>query len=62
MNPFIGILVFSLIETVTVIAWFAALKSNNVVAAVILFVGYVIEHVVALNVSKGRPWFSWPRI
>ena len=61
MNALVGILIFSAIETVTVIAWFAAVQSNNIAAAIILFVGYVVEHVVAFNVGKGRGLFSFPR-
>jgi len=61
MNPILGIIVFSAVETVTVIAWFALLSRGAYVAAAVLFVGYLIEHVIAFNVGKGRPWLSRPR-
>lgn len=60
MNTRLGIVLFSAIETATVIAWFALLPSAPVTAAIVLFVGYVIEHVIALNVGKGRPFFDIP--
>jgi hypothetical protein len=62
MKPLVGILIFSAIETVTVIAWFALVMAGRpLVAAIVLFVGYVIEHIVAFNVGKGRPILSAPR-
>jgi hypothetical protein len=68
MEPLKGILVFSAIETVTVVAWGAILGIGSgltsdvqVLAAGVLFVGYVIEHIVAFNVGKDRPYLSFPR-
>jgi hypothetical protein len=67
MNPLIGIVVFSLIETVTVIGWAvlafkpASFTQTQLLAGGVLFVGYVIEHIVAFNVGKGRPFLSRPR-
>lgn len=60
-EPSLGILVFSAIETVAVIAWFALLTVNPLLAAGVLFAGYVVEHVVAFNVGKDRPYLSFPR-
>lgn len=60
-EPALGIFVFSAIETVAVIAWFALLTVNPLLAAGVLFLGYVVEHVVAFNVGKDRPYLAWPR-
>lgn len=61
MNPLRGILVFSLVETIAVIVWAAivgivgtAPTVGQVVGAVVLFVFYVVEHIIAFNVGKGR--------
>ena len=69
MNPFPGILLFSAIETATVAVWGALLGvgagldgSAKLIATIVLFVGYTVEHVVAFNVGKGRPFFSTPRL
>lgn len=68
MSPFVGILLFSLIETLTVIVWLALLGvsipvsgGGQLLAGIVLFLGYVIEHIVAFNVGKGRPFTSYPR-
>ena len=68
MNPFRGILFFSAIETITVVVWAVVLglgaeapQTTKIVATVVLFIGYVIEHVVAFNVGKNRPFFSFPQ-
>lgn len=67
-EPFVGLAVFSAIETVAVIAWLALLKveipvpiEQQVFAAVVLFVGYLVEHIVAFNVGKDRPYLSFPK-
>jgi len=63
-NPNVGVLVFSLIETLGVIVWLLLLRvevpGNDVLAGVVLFVFYVVEHVVAFNVAKGRDWLQFP--
>ncbi len=61
-EPTLGILVFSAIETGAVVAWFELLKNGHPVPAVaVLFAGYVIEHIVAFNVGKDRPYLSFPK-
>lgn len=67
-EPFLGILVFSAIETATVAVWGAILGVGTslpldiqALAIGVLFVGYTIEHVVAFNVGKDRPYLSFPR-
>lgn len=68
-NPNIGVVVFSLIETVTnavaLILWLQQIDGglftpNKVQAYIVWIVGFIIEHVVAFNVAKKRPWFSFP--
>jgi len=67
---FRGIVVFSLIETVVnaaaLILWLQRIDGglftpNKVAAYVVWIVGFTIEHIVALNVGKGRGWFEFPR-
>ena len=61
-----GIIIFSAVETVILTAWLIALKTlsgpgaHPVRAAIILFVGLLIEHSVAYNVGKDRPPFAFP--
>lgn len=66
-EPFKGILVFSAVETVAVVVWGAILgvgahllPSMQILAGVVLFAGYVVEHVIALNVSRGLPYLRFP--
>jgi hypothetical protein len=61
MNPLRGILIFSLVETIAVIVWAIIIglkptesSGTQVVGAVVLFVFYVVEHIIAFNVGKGR--------
>lgn len=62
MEPLKGIIVFSAVETATVIGWFALLSAGHpVLGAVALFVGYLLEHVIAFNVGKDRAYLSRPR-
>jgi uncharacterized membrane protein len=61
VNRKIGITIFSLIETGTVIGWQAALAAGQpILAAIILFAGYELEHIVAFNVGRGKPLLSDP--
>ena len=68
MEPLKGILVFSAIETITVVIWGLILRVGaglpfltQVLAVGVLFIGYTIEHIVAFNVGKDRPYLSFPR-
>lgn len=68
MNTRFGIVVFSAVETVTVAVWGLILDVGDGLSAgaqigalIVLFVGYLVEHVIAFNVAKGRPFFSKPR-
>lgn len=67
-EPFLGIVVFSAVETAAVAVWGAILKVGaglpaevQALAIGVLFAGYVIEHVIAFNVGQDRPYLSWPR-
>lgn len=70
MTVLLGILLFSLIETVAVAVWAAILFDTGVgvtlglqvLALVVLFALYTVEHIVALNVSKGHGLFDFPRL
>jgi len=60
-----GVILFTLIEEVTLVAWGALLKlgsglsfSVQVVAAVVLLVGLFVEHYVSVNVGAGRAPFG----
>ncbi len=65
MSIFLGIVLFSLVETVTVIVWALVLKlgadlpqRTQITAGILLFIGYVIEHLIAFKVSTGRSPFK----
>jgi hypothetical protein len=67
MNPIPGLVIFSAIETVILTVWLVLLKlgtglptQTQALAAGVLFVGLLLEHVVAYNVGKNRPPFSVP--
>lgn len=67
-EPFLGIVVFSAVETAAVVAWGALLGVGDgfslnakLLAGGVLFVGYVVEHVVAFNVGKDRAYLQFPR-
>lgn len=61
MGPNLGVLLFSLIETgvsaAGIILW---LSGQKLEAYIVWIVGFTLEHVVAYNVSKGRPYFQFP--
>lgn len=67
-EPLKGIIVFSAIETAAVVIWGRLLGLGEglplnvqLLAGGVLFVGYVIEHIVAFNVGQDRPYLAWPR-
>ena len=62
-----GVLIFTAIEEVTLVAWGLILKLGiglsipfgvQVLAAAVLFVGLFGEHYVSVNVGAGRPPFG----
>jgi len=56
-----GILIFTVIEVVTLVAWLilAGLPfKGGIVAVVVLAVGIFIEHYVSVNVGAGRKPFG----
>jgi hypothetical protein len=66
-EPAVGILVFSAVETATVAVWAYLLHlgqglsvAGQVIAIGVLFVGYTVEHIIAFNVGKDRPYLRWP--
>lgn len=59
---------FTVIEWVILVAWGAILKLGSglsfvtqALAAGILLVGLFAEHLVSVNVGRGRPFFEIPR-
>lgn len=68
MTKLQGIIVFTAIELVTLVAWGAILGlgrglsiGTQIVAAVILAGGLFVEHLVSVNVGLGRPFFQIPK-
>jgi len=66
-EPALGIIVFSAVETATVAVWAYLLHlgqglsvAAQVVAIGVLFLGYTVEHIIAFNVGKDRPYLRWP--
>lgn len=60
-----GVIVFTLIEEVTLVVWGVILKLGDglpfrtqVVAALVLFVGLLLEHYASINTGAGRPIFG----
>lgn len=67
-EPLKGIIVFSVIETIAVVAWGAILGVGKglplgiqLLAGGVLLGGYIIEHVVAFNVGQDRPYLALPK-
>lgn len=67
MNPFRRIILFSALETLTVVLWAAlvfdaeAFRPKQYLGIAVLLVGYIIEHVWAWNTQKDRGLFDKPR-
>lgn len=60
-----GVLLFTAIEEVILVAWGVILDlgkglplTTQVFAALVLFVGLLLEHYVSINVGAGRPPFG----
>ena len=60
-----GVILFTVIELVTLVVWGVILKLGSglslvtqVVAAAVLAVGLFVEHYVSVNVGNGRPAFG----
>jgi len=66
MNPNVGVLVFTVIELVTLVAWLVlagvplTVTPEHVAAVAVLGVGLFFEHFVSLNVGLGNPLFQFP--
>ena len=66
-NALVGVIIFTLIEWVTLVVWGLLLKlgvnvgvslGTQIVAAVVLLVGLFLEHYVSIQVGAGRPLFG----
>ena len=56
-----GVIVFTVIEIVTLVTWLILAGvpfSGGYLAVVVLAVGLFIEHYVSVNVGAGRPLFG----
>jgi hypothetical protein len=61
MNPNIGVIIFTVIEIITMAVWLAlVLAGHIVVGTIVLSVGLFLEHVVSVNVGLGKPFFQFP--
>ena len=63
MRSLQGVIIFTAIEIVTLVAWLilAGVPFNGgFVAVAVLAVGLFLEHAVSVNVGAGKPPFSWP--
>ncbi len=53
------IAIFTVIETVGLVAWIALVRAGRtVLGPVIVVIGFVAEHIVSFNVKNGRPLLS----
>lgn len=57
-----GVIIFTVIEEVILVTWGAILElghglslGTQILAAAILLVGLFVEHLVSVNVGRGRP-------
>lgn len=57
-----GIAVFTVVEVVTLAVWFALARAGRRVAAVVLFVGLLLEHIIQYNVAHGRELLDLSRL
>ncbi|MGH6802587.1 MAG: hypothetical protein ACREC3_04380 [Methyloceanibacter sp.] len=68
MKTLNGVIVFTVVEWVILVAWGALLElgaglsaGTQILAAGVLLVGLFVEHLVSVNVGRGRPFFEIPR-
>lgn len=61
MNPNVGVIVFTVIEVLTMVGWLVlALAGYFVASVIVLSVGLFFEHFVSYNVGTGQPFFRFP--
>ena len=53
-----GAALITVVEVVTMIGWLFFANRGNVLGVIILTIGLLVEHQIALNVGAGRPPFS----
>lgn len=56
----IGQLVFTAVEALTVAGWLALTGVNAILAIIVLFLGFILEHFISFNVKNQRPLFHAP--
>lgn len=60
-KQFRGVVLFTAIEVVTLVGWLALARGGeNLLSALVLTVGLLVEHAVSVNVGANRPPFSLP--
>ncbi len=60
-KAFIGVVLFTVIEVVTMVGWLFYANRSDSLGVVILTLGLLFEHYVAVNVGAGRsPFGSLP--
>ncbi len=57
-KAFIGVVLFTVIEVVTMVGWLFFANRSDSLGVVILTLGLLLEHYVAVNVGAGRPPFG----
>lgn len=53
-----GVILFTLIEVVTMVGWLYFANRGNILGVLILTVGLLAEHAVSVNVGNGRRPFG----
>lgn len=57
-----GVVVFSIVEAAITAVGFVVWEQNRILGLIVWAVGYTIEHVIANNVTKGRPALDFPPV
>jgi len=59
MNTLIGVIIFTVIEVITLVLWLILDQEGyKYLAVIVLVVGLFIEHYVSVNVGNKRPPFG----
>lgn len=67
INQRIQIAIFTAVEVVTLVAWLAVALAavdvfSSIIAAVILIVGFTIEHIISYNVINSKSLFDFRKV
>jgi len=58
MNALRGVVIFTLIEVVTMVLWLYFASRGSLLGIILLAAGLGVEHYVAINVGAGRAPFG----